>query len=123
MSPNERATQASSVPATIGEQALAILSDIAVSLRMIAGREELARKAKADESAAIALLFTKCGTNMSAIARELGVKRTTLYESTEFATFRQLREQMLIQGVVGRRPRRGHKSKDGTVEAYDEPSE
>lgn len=73
-----------------------------------------------EQDAAIAAL-TRFGPNMAAIAKYVGVNRTTLYRSEKFSEFRDLFDlaKQEAEDMKETRRRRGHKSTDGDFEAWE----
>ena len=72
------------------------------------------------ESQAIALLFKQPTWSISAIADALNVDRKTPYKWERFRQAAELSGRLKARGAKSRLPRRGHKTTDGRVEAYDQ---
>src|SRR5262249_54948254 len=74
---------------------------------------------------AIAMLAEKPTPKIKAIASRLGVNREALYHNSAFAKFREIAEKLGVMKSKGdpSTVRRGHKAKDGSIEAYEDEQE
>jgi hypothetical protein len=72
------------------------------------------------ESLAIALLVQHADWSIKQIANHLGVNRATLYKWNKFRVAAERSERLKSRGPRAGRPRRGHKSPDGMIEAYQD---
>jgi hypothetical protein len=75
------------------------------------------------ESQAIALLFQYQDWSVARIADYLGVSRQTLYKWDKFREAAELSGRLKPRGPKVGKPRRGHKTRDGRVEAYQDDGE
>jgi hypothetical protein len=76
-----------------------------------------------EESQAIALLFTHSEWTIAQIAQHLGKDRTTLYDWPKFRAAAELKGLLKPRGPKTAAPRHGHKTRDGSVEAYSDKVE
>jgi hypothetical protein len=72
------------------------------------------------EAQALALLLRHKDWSLAQIADHIGVDRKTLYKWKDFREAAQLAGRLKPRGPKDRAPRRGHKTRDGRVEAYSE---
>jgi hypothetical protein len=72
------------------------------------------------ESHAIALLFRESNLSLPQIANRVGVSRQTLYDWPKFREAAERAGKLKPRGPKSPGPRRGHKSADGRIEAYDD---
>ena len=75
------------------------------------------------ESQALALLIQRDDWSVAQIAKHLGVDRKTPYKWKKFRIAAERVGKMKPHGPKGRNPRRGHKTRDGRVEAYQDEDE
>jgi hypothetical protein len=72
------------------------------------------------EAQALALLFQQPEWSVAQIADNVSVSRTTPYKWEKFRQAAELKGLLKPRGPKAGPPRRGHKTRDGQVEAYDQ---
>jgi hypothetical protein len=75
------------------------------------------------EAQALALLFQQPSWSVAEIADHLKVDRKTPYKWPNFRKAAEMDGRLKPRGARGRTPRRGHKTRDGQVEAYADEDE
>lgn len=107
---------------TEGEQAVEVAAPAAAPTPAAdVGVENTRERPQIDlESQALALLFRFPDLSVADIAAKLCVNRQTLYKWAKFRVAAEKAGKMRPRGPRSGRIRRGHKSKDGTIEAYDD---